>query len=749
MVLSALCPTEPLAAQDTPQPTPAVVHKLPAQVVARMELRGTPMATAPYVLKMIEQKTGMPVDREAIRRSLRRLYQTHLFETIDVLSEAAGPDEIVLIFRTTPRYFVGLLSVDGLPKDGPRSSEMINSGTLELGLPYSPERLKESLERMHRLLEDNGYYQSRITYTENPDPSTQQMNVSFRVEPGGLSRVGRVTLTGEHNLSPEEVAYIAGLHPGDKVQAGQVQRALRRLRKRFQKGKRLEAQVAIARSYQAANNTVDYTIEVRRGPVVEIMAEGARVSRGRLKKQVPVYQEGAIDQDLLNEGRRNLRDFLQSEGYFKAQVSVQEKREDDTVRIVYGIERGSRHRLANIRIEGAKYFDQQTLRERMSSQEASWLLPKGRFSPVLLASDVTAIKTLYQENGFADVEVTASVDEEYRGDPRKLQAVIRINEGRQVLVRNLTIAGNRSFPEVLLRRDLYNIPGQPYSQANLATDQETLVDFYFNQGFPQVQFEASVKPVENDPQHVDVTYTIAEGERVYVENVLVSGLAHTRRGWVSRRFTVHGGDPLDHSKMAQTQSRLYDLGIFNEVDMAVQNPDGQIERKNLLYQLQEARRYTFHFGAGVEFATGNQPGSNPQGNTGISPTGSFNVTRINFRGKDESLTFQSQVGTLIKRAQLSYDQPHWFDFQNLHFTTSFLYDNTRDVNTFTAERLGGSLQLQQRLTRANRLVYGFSYRRDRRPQQLPGGLQPRPGFDLRRSGAHRHAQHYFSARHPE
>jgi outer membrane protein assembly factor BamA len=207
--------------------------------------------------------------------------------------------------------------------------------------------------------------------------------------------------------------------------------------------------------------------------------------------------------------------------------------------------------------------------------------------------------------------------------------------------------------------------------------------------------------------------------------VLVSGLSHTRRSLVSRRFALHDGDPLDQAKMMQTQSRLYDLGIFNEVNMAVQNPTGQVERKNLLYQLQEARRYTFHFGAGIEFATGNQPGGNPQGNTGVSPTGSFNVTRLNLRGRDESLTFQSQVGTLIKRAQVSFDQPHWFDFPSLHFTTSFLYDNTRDVNTFTAERLGGSLQLQQRLSRADRLVYGFSYRRDKvDPSSFPAGFSP-------------------------
>ena len=102
---------------------------------------------------------------------------------------------------------------------------------------------------------------------------------------------------------------------------------------------------------------------------------------------------------------------------------------------------------------------------------------------------------------------------------------------------------------------------------------------------------------------------------------------------------------------------------------------------------------------------------------------SFNATRILFRGRDESVILKAQVGTLIKRVLVSFDQPHWFDLPKWHFTTTFLYDNTRDVNTFTAERLGGSFQLEQRVWRANRVFYAFSYRQDKvDPSSFPAGF---------------------------
>ena len=72
---------------------------------------------------------------------------------------------------------------------------------------------------------------------------------------------------------------------------------------------------------------MDYSIAVEPGPVVEIRVEGMKLSRETLKRYVPVWEEHAVDEDLLNEGRRNLLDYLQGQGYFEAQVQV--KRQED------------------------------------------------------------------------------------------------------------------------------------------------------------------------------------------------------------------------------------------------------------------------------------------------------------------------------------------------------------------------------------------------------------------------------------
>ena len=39
---------------------------------------------------------------------------------------------------------------------------------------------------------------------------------------------------------------------------------------------------------------MDYTIAIDRGPVVEVAAEGFKLSRGTLRRLVPIYEEGRL-----------------------------------------------------------------------------------------------------------------------------------------------------------------------------------------------------------------------------------------------------------------------------------------------------------------------------------------------------------------------------------------------------------------------------------------------------------------------
>jgi outer membrane protein assembly factor BamA len=218
-----------------------------------------------------------------------------------------------------------------------------------------------------------------------------------------------------------------------------------------------------------------------------------------------------------------------------------------------------------------------------------------------------------------------------------------------------------------------------------------------------------------------VRYEIVEGNQEFVGRVIVSGLEHTKRFVVDRELRVHTGAPLSQADMLDTQQGLYDIGIFNEANVAIQNPQGVERTKNVIIQLAEAKRYTFNYGFGLEVQTGD-PGNNcqnlpnpdacqPQGRMGVSPRVSFDVTRINFLGRDYTLLLKSRVGRLQQRALVSMEAPRVFNSINKTVTFTAFFDKTQDVRTFTAERLEGSAQLQHVLDKASQMLYRIVYRR--------------------------------------
>jgi outer membrane protein insertion porin family len=708
--------------------TPKSPGSLQGRIVSEIRLlSSTETEPSQSLLSTLEQRVGDPFDRTHLRSSVRALYASGRFADVQVDAEPALDGGIRLTFLTTPNYFNGSIRVTGLPKGGPTETQLVHSTRLGLGELFTEQKLQDSINRMLRIMEDNGYYRARITCQRQASPETQQIHFVFNVVPGERAVIGKVTVNGDSGMKPEKVARLGGMVTGKPVKGDVVVRFLNRLRKVYTKQDRLAAQLTnTSKTYNARNNSVDYVFQVDRGPVVDLRVEGARVGRGQLRRYVPIYEENAVDDDLLNEGRRNLRDYLQTQGYFNAQIDVKQVPEGkDKLHVVYEVDRGERHRLTSIEIEGNKAIMTENIRELLFMQPASFLMRKGRFSQAILGRDVAAVKNFYTSNGYINADVSGEVLKGAKADD--LRVVLHIKEGSLVKVHSLTVTGNSAITSDTLSSQIDLAVGQPFSETTMSADHDAIVTTYFNAGYPEVQMESTYAPTPGDENARDVWYTIHEGPRVMVDRVLVAGVENTKPRVVNREMRIKEGGPLSQDRMLQTQRGLYDLGIFTEVGMAVQNPDGQDKSKNVLYQIDEAKRYTFDYGLGIEVGTGvNQSKTaGPQGSIGASPRFSFDVTRLNFRGRDQSIIFKSHIGNLQKRALLSFDEPRWWDLEKWRLTLTTFYDNTRNVTTFASERLEGSIQLQQVVSRASQFLYTFAYRRVKvDPNSFPAGFTP-------------------------
>lgn len=672
------------------------------------------------LMAMIPLRPGERLQGSDVRGAIDRLYRTGEYADI-AIDATSSPAGVVLKILTKPNYFVGHVSVSGVPEP-PNEGQLVLATKLELGAAYSQDQLKAANERLADLVRRNGFYHADLESDTDTDTAYQQINVNFKIDPGNRAKFDGLQVTGDSERTEESLISstgwkrFRGLFGWHSLNEARLRDGLDNIRSWYPKHDRLLAQVRLTNiDYNERSNTVTPEIQIDSGARVDVRLSGAKMSGGKLRSLLPIYEERAVDRDLLEEGSRDLASYFQSQGYIDATVSYSTSTPPNGQEYIdYMVDTGSRHKFVKLEITGNRYFDTPTLRDRISVIPATRVRYRyGRYSRDALARDIGGIRDLYRANGFRDVEVTSREIDDYLGRPANVAILIEIKEGPQWFVSRLDLEGVSETDRAALLMLLHSTAGQPYSDLDIALDRDAILDYYFNQGYPRTTFEFASLPTAQ-AQHMDLKYVVTVGPREYVRNVVVSGLEHTREDVVRSRINLHPGDPLSQDKIVGIQRRLYDLGIFARVDTALQNPDGEEPDKNVLYSLDEARRWVTNYGFGAEIGRiggGSTSLESPAGTTGFSPRFLFGVSRLDFLGTGHTIGLQTLISTLEQRAQLTYFAPQFEGNPNLNLQFIGLFDISHDIRTFSSRREEGSIQLGQKLSRASSLQYRYTFRK--------------------------------------
>lgn len=661
-------------------------------------------------------RRGDTFDERQLSDAIQRLYSTGRYRDIAVEVEP-GPNGIILTFNTKPAYFVSSVQVMGVPE--PPNPAILNKSTgLDLGTEFDEKTdLATAQEGLEKVLRDNGFYNVKIQPHIERKESTQEVFIRFTVDPGDRAKFAAPLFQG--NLQRSESSLIRatnwqrwwGLRGWKELSAQRVQSGVERLRGVYLKKNFLLAEVHLTGlNYDATKNTVQPVVSIDAGPKVAVRTSGAKVSKGLLRELIPIYQERTIDRELLIEGQNHLIEHFQSKGFFDAKVTFSQTDTGDSgsQEIRYSIDRGPRYRMKHVEIVGNHYFNHETISERLSVIPARFpQYRRGRFSPSLMSRDVDAILDLYRTNGFRDAKVTPNVEGSYNGKERDLAVTYTIEEGAQWFVGSLDVSGVdlRLLDEV--QSQISSNGGQPFSITTVANDRDTILNYYFNNGYPDATFDAQLVP-SDQPNRINLKYVVSEGRRNFVRDVLVNGLDKTRPDLVYSRLSVAPLQPLSQGRIVDSQRRLYDLGIFAKVDVGVQNPQGKERNKYVLMNVEEAKKYSLNLGLGAEFGRiggGSNSFDAPAGANGFSPRALVSISRTNFLGLAHTASATFRISSYQRRALLNYLAPQFRGNENVSLTFSGLFDRSRDIRTFTSNRLEGAVQINQRLNRADTIQY--------------------------------------------
>ena len=501
------------------------------------------------------------------------------------------------------------------------------------------------------------------------------------------------------------------------------------LQSQLAKQDHLSAQVKLdSAKHNPQTDRADITFNIDEGPKISVDVTGARISRRAQRAQIPIYEENAVDLDLVQEGEQNLAAYFQARGFFDVEVRSGMEQVPSGTTIVYQIEKGSRGRVKGVEFQNNRHFSDSELRARVAVKKARAPLffSRGRFSRRLVTRSAASIESLYRNAGYRGVKVNSEVTR----DDGNVRVLFKVDEGIRDMVASLVVKGNESIPEDKLAPKSLNLEvGKPYSRDLLQKDRDQIMASYLKQGFLTASFKSEVRPRPNEPNQVDAIYEITEGPQIYTKAVEPLGATRTDTQMIVRTVNIKTGQPLSATNLLLGESQLYALGVFDWASVDTRRPVGDQAAADVLVKLHEGNRNSITYGVG--FQVTNRGGAIPGGTVAVpglpavelppgfetseetiwGPTGSIQYTRINVRGRGESINAGGYASPLDVQASTAWNIPN---FHRSSWTSNLSISGERNAQNplFTSTLGAGIVQFQKFLdpdkTRLIFLRYTFS-----------------------------------------
>ena len=443
--------------------------------------------------------------------------------------------------------------------------------------------------------------------------------------------------------------------------------------------------------------------------VLSIHFEGNKVYKEkRLLKEIKSVANGSLDERQIKDDAHKLYEFYQKNGYNQAQVtfSVDRNRSTGFGGVTFKVREGAKVRITAINFVGNDHVKAKKLRKEMETKKwniFSWLTGGGLLKDDEFDTDLGKLRDYYKEAGYLDVEIAEDKITFDYPKPDRLFITIRVSEGRQYKLGDISFSGNKLYPSRLLRLIPRQRKGEIFVPSKLDKDTETLEEFYGRDGYLQTRVRLVRKP-NLQTGNIDIEFQINESERFQVESIKIEGNDKTKSIVILRELALGPGDVFSSVLMKISKLRLENTRFFEDPVNVTDESTNIPGRRNLKIAVKEARTGNLTFGAGfssleraVVFA------EVTQSNFDLFNRRSF------FQGGGQKFRLRFQLGSRSSEVVLAFEEPWLFERElSLGFQ---IFRQTSDFNSsfYSEIRTGGEIYLRKRLFNwlEGRLSYSY------------------------------------------
>jgi outer membrane protein assembly complex protein YaeT len=348
--------------------------------------------------------------------------------------------------------------------------------------------------------------------------------------------------------------------------------------------------------------------------------------------------------------------------------------------VVGGCQEDGTIRIASLKFLGVHAFDPQALRDVLATHVSS-RLPWGRkehFDRIKFDDDLNRIRTFYADRGYPDARVTG-FDAKLNPAQDAVDVSVSIDEGEPVLVTSIAFVGFDAIPAPhfdRLKRSVPLLVQHPRDRQLVSATSELATNELRDHGFPY----ATVSVTEDDGstgKAAKLVFIALPGAFARFGQTEIQGNASVGEAVIRRALTFKPGDMYQRSRLQETQRSLYNLSLFQFVNVEPLDKDATPSEVPTKITVAEGKHQHINFGAGY--------GTEERVRVDAA------YRHLNFFGGARSAETHVRWSSLDRGVQFNFTQPYVFDphvslgvqaQQWLTFTPA--YDSTVTGATVTA-----------------------------------------------------------------
>ena len=670
-----------------------------------------------------------------VRDSLQSLFDSGRVANarVEVIEEGTpktGPVRLRFVVQRQVQIGDVRIELAGAVTGSPISTDELRArmNFVQSGNRLTKQIIARNADEIQIYLRDRGYFNATVEPVEQTGPRGLRTNITYKITPGEQAKVDAfdIQIAG---FDKAAVSQTLTLQPNVPFTRDALSDDVNKVRDALINQGFLAPVLDDPRvERDPEKNSMRILLKGVVGPKVSVVIKNYEISEKTQRELLPVKREGNVDFSAIVEGARRIRNKLQEDGYFFAEVTqtcsvtnppadlgpngTEETCENlnpvpltgHNITIEYEVEQGRRFRLSDIRITGTEKLSFADIEANLKSQKANaiGLIPflgygRGYTSLTLLEQDRRTVEAFMRDLGYrkASVEVLQGVS--INGDD--LIITFNVSEGPLTRIAGVEVKGNKIYTDDRIRQELRTVIGAPYSRSQARADGDRVATLYSREGYVNARVDFSVieLPKKGDEEQVRLVYAINdEGDKIFINTIIINGVTgdvntrRKKRQAIRRAIPIAPGDVLRADRISDAERELYLTDAYRQVVIHTE-PAGETtsgyRQRDVIIDVEEKPPNVMDYGGGFS--------------TDAGALGLFEISNVNLMNRLRQGAMRLRASRRQQLVRLEYLDPRFARYNKAQFVplaASVEYQRDSTITRFFRSAIDrGTMGIVQRL----------------------------------------------------